>query len=409
MNYDTIVHEITADIEANDKYLHLTPNENVVSESAKRFNMSDIASRYNFGPAHENNDFTLFHGFTSLAKNGINHVVDTTQRQLSERLHAYGAIFAPLSGLHAMMISVFSLTQIGDVVYSLDPSYGGHFATIGIIKNAGRESRLLPMDTRTLDIDYDAFATQVARIDRPICLYIDMSYSLIPFDVARLRQAVGPNNRIVFDASHVFGLILGGTFPNPLDCGADVISANTHKTLPGTHKGIILCKSQGIFSHVDNQAHGYYSSTHLDHTIGLCISVQEMLSFGEQYAHQIIENARALADGLTKRGLVCRRADDKEWTYTHQVHLMTSAHGSTEDIAKYFFSNHIAVAFDEMYDQGAFIRLGVQEITRRGAQQEDMDKLADILSRAIHGEDVQKSVVMMLEKFSKVHYSFDIS
>lgn len=409
MNLTTISSLLAEDIQNEQAFLHLTPNENILSEAAKSFATSDLAGRYNFGSAYNEEKFTLFQGFTSLAKNGFNEVVATTQRQLSERLGAANTLFAPLSGLHSMMISVLTLTKVGQTVYSLDPSFGGHFATIGIIQGTGRVSKLIPMNPETLDIDYEAFATMLAEERNPCCVYLDVSYSLIPFDIAKIRESIGVSSRFIFDASHVVGLIIGGLYPNPLQLGADIITANTHKTLPGSHKGIIACRTQEIFDQVDGAGHTYYSSTHIDHTIALCIAIQEMLAYSVDYSHAIIENAHSLAEALTSNGLTCRRADSLQWTHTHQVHLLTERYGDVAALAKKFFDNNIAVAFDNMFEQGAFVRIGVQEITRRGAHQADMLSVARIIRDVVDGKDVRADVAALKSKLQGVAYSFDAS
>jgi glycine/serine hydroxymethyltransferase len=409
MNLTTISSLLAKDIKNEQAFLHLTPNENVLSDAAKAYSTSDLAGRYNFGPAYEGEKFTLYGGFTSLAKSGFTEVVSTTQRQLSDRLGAADTLFAPLSGLHSMMISVLTLTKVGQTVYSLDPDFGGHFATIGNIEGTGRTSKLIPMNHETLEIDYAAFKEMVAADNNPICVYLDVSYSLIPFDIAQIREIIGDDSKLIFDGSHVIGLIIGGKYPNPLHAGADIITANTHKTLPGSHKGIIACRTQEIFDQVDGPGHTYYSSTHIDHTIALCIAIQEMLEYGKEYAAAVTDNANALAQNLHSAGLRCRKADASNWTYTHQVHLLTENHGDVAQLAKKFFDNNIAVAFDEMFEQGPFIRFGVQEITRRGATQQDMATLATIIRDCLDGKDVRDEVQLFKSKLQDVMYSFDVS
>ena len=120
MNLKDIEKLVTIDVENDAKFLHLTPNENVLSESAKKFLGSTISTRYNFGPAYNNEAFTLYAGFTSLAKKGVHELVGQTESAINERLGSSHVLFAPLSGLHAMMMAVLSTTQPGDTVYCLD-------------------------------------------------------------------------------------------------------------------------------------------------------------------------------------------------------------------------------------------------------------------------------------------------
>jgi glycine/serine hydroxymethyltransferase len=238
-------------------------------------------------------------------------------------------------------------------------------------------------------------------------VYLDVSYSLIPFDIQAIRKAIG-KNILVYDASHTMGLMLGGAFPNPLKQGADIITANTHKTLPGSHKGMILFADEELYKTTDARAHAYYSSIHLDHLMTLCITINEMMEFGADYSKKVVDNANLLGDLLTKRGLTCRRGDDKQWTHTHQLHLLTTGLGEPKDLAKRFFDNNMAISFDNRYHQGFFIRFGLQEITRRGADAKEIELLADAIAGAIKGNDVKGLVSSINTALgSSVRYSFD--
>ena len=305
-----------------------------------------------------------------------------------------------------MMIAILSSTKPGDTVFCLDPEYGGHFATIGMCQNSGRIVQTIPFDKETLDIDYASLKAATAKVPGNYIVYIDASYSLIPFDVARIKQTIG-SHILIYDASHTFGLILGQQFPNPLQAGADIISTNTHKTLPGSHKGMLLFRDKALFDEVDPVAHSFYSSTHTDHLIALCITIHEMLQHGDSYASRIISNANLIGDLLQANGLQCRRADSKQWTYTHQLHLPTGSLGDVEVLAKRLFDNGIAVAFDDMFEQGPFIRFGLQEITRLGVTTSQLEILAKALADCIKGEQVRDRIAPLLETFTTVHYSFD--
>ena len=406
MDIETIDQLLASDFAHEREYLHLSPNENVLSRSAKKYLASDLSNRYLFSPAYKNEEFMLFGGFTALSKDGIQALLDKTEQLVTTMTGATNVLFAPLSGLHAMMMCVLTTSRVGDSVYCLDPKYGGHFATFDVIKSTGRVPKLIPFNKETLDIDYAALAALIADETTPYTIYIDASYSLIPFDVARIRKSIG-SNMLIYDASHTIGLIMGGQFPNPLTAGADLVTANTHKTLPGAHKGMILFANKEVFQQVNGPAHAFYSSTHIDHTIALCITIAEMAVHGQAYAKAIIANVNSLGDFLTQKGLHCRRGDSERWTYTHQLHLLTSELGNTPSLARYFFRNNIAVGVDNMFEQGPFVRFGLQEITRRGAGKSEMRVLADIIYDALRGRDVKAQVRGLKAKLETVRYSFD--
>jgi hypothetical protein len=75
MNIDMINSLLAEDVQNDKNFRHITPNENIISRTAKSLNNSDLAGRYSFGNAYNNEKFTLYHGFTSLAKNGFNEVL----------------------------------------------------------------------------------------------------------------------------------------------------------------------------------------------------------------------------------------------------------------------------------------------------------------------------------------------
>ncbi len=88
---------------------------------------------------------------------------------------------------------------------------------------------------------------------------------------------------------------------------------------------------------------------------------------------------------------------------------MTGDIGHYLDLYKQFMANSITVAFDhpDVFMGGSFIRLGTQEITRRGMKEGDMEKIAELLDRSLKGESIRTETESFIDQFRTAHYSFD--
>src|SRR5207253_619977 len=92
-------------------------------------------------------------------------------------------------------------------------------------------------DLDRLTFDADQIAYHFRRTGAT-AFYMDVSFYINPHNLNEIREALGPEAIIIYDASHTMGLIMGQEFQAPLREGADVLCGNTHKTLPGPQKGL---------------------------------------------------------------------------------------------------------------------------------------------------------------------------
>lgn len=152
-----------------------------------------------------------------------------------------------------------------------------------------------------------------------------------------------------------------------------------------------------------------YSSPHTASMIALATTILEMKESGQAFAKQVIANSNALGEALAKRGYHVRKANTGRWSENHQVHLMTEKVGNYKELWRKLYRNNINVNFDspDVFEQGAFIRLGTQEITRRGMKEAEMEQIADFLQRGLSGYDFADEVKAFIEKYQTAHYSFD--
>src|SRR6266702_118258 len=400
--------QIHKDEQTDTKFLHLTSNEPYTSKTATTFANSRLADRYYMGAGEDG--MVDLGDFTSLGLPGIASLVRAAEDAAKEMLGASVVNLSCLSGVHAMMCAILSTTEPGDMVMTVHHDHGGHFATKGIVDRIGRKHVLTPA------YDYDALKFDAEAIAKTYkesgckAFYMDVSYYLNPHNLHEIRTALGEEAIIIYDASHTMGLIMGQQFQAPFKEGANVICANTHKTLPGPQKGMIAFRDEKFGKKANDIIDGcLYSSPHTASMIALATTILEMKEFGKDFAKQIIVNSNTLGEALNKRGYHVRKANTGRWSENHQVHLLTEKVGDYKELWRKLYKNNINVNFDspDVFKKGAFIRLGTQEITRRGMKEAEMEQIADFLQRGLSGYGFASEVTDFIGKYQTAHYSFD--
>lgn len=381
-------------------YLNLTANENSMSLAAKKYLSSIAADRYYF---EANNDgYSDFPEFVASGNEAFDSLLNDTRRDLGDMFEAGYVNLNPLSGMHAMLMVLLTLTEVGDVVASLSPQAHGHFSTQTVVGRIGRSSTFLP-NTEGGDIDLGVLARFIEQCS-PRMIYIDaMSYQH-PFDIQAIRKVIGDKIIIVFDASHTLGLIAGDAFPNPLTGGADVVCGNTHKTFPGPHRGIILAKDKSVGEIIDKNGGNLYSTVQSETLMALAVTVAEMKLHIRDYASCIISNARALQSALVQKGVIPLNIP---LTENHQVHILMSDRGAAVGFMKKLSEQGILTHVCYGVNEDFYIRLGTQEISRRGMGESEMIELADIINRILMGDYCKSEINELNKKFQEIKYSFD--
>lgn len=400
--------QIQNDEQTDKTFLHLTANEPFMSETARTFAASKLADRYYLGGGEDG--MVDLGAFTTLGLPGVANLVAAAEEATKAMLDATAVNLNCLSGVHAMMSAILSTTEPGDIVMTVHHDHGGHFATKGILARIGRQHVATSYNFDTLSFDAEGIA-KTFKATGAKAFYMDVSYYLNPHNLREIRAALGEDAIIIYDASHTMGLIMGGQFQAPLQEGANVICANTHKTLPGPQKGMIAFRDADFGKRANAIIDGcLYSSPHTASMIALATTILEMREFGEGYAKQIIANSNALGSALAERGYVVRKANTGRYSENHQVHVLTENIGNYKDLWRQLYRNNINVNFDspDVFKQGTFIRLGTQEITRRGMKEPQMEQIADFLHHGLSGSDCADKVMAFVEQYQKAHYSFDM-
>ena len=194
--------------------------------------------------------------------------------------------------------------KAGDAFVELAPEDGGHFGASVLAERLGIDSFAFPMREDLIDVE--GTASLVERHPEIRLVLVQPSHCRRPQPIEALAAALPRRVTIAVDVSHTAGLIASGLLPQPLQHGADILTFNTHKTLPGPNKGVIAFadRSHPLAEKVwDVVCPQLQSNSHAECLPGLVIALEEVASFGRAYAEQVIANARTLARVLDSCGL----------------------------------------------------------------------------------------------------------
>lgn len=386
--------------------INLIASENITSISVREALATDLSHRYAEGlPCHR-----LYEGCQYIDE------IENITVDLSQKIfRAEHANVQPISGVVANMASFFALSQHGDGMMALEVPVGGHIshANVSAAGIRGLNVSPHPFDAKNMNIDADAMKKDIIK-NKPKIVLLGGSVFLFPHPVEDAREAADEvGAKVMYDGAHVLGLIAGGQFQDPLKEGADLLVGSTHKTFPGPQGGIILCKNE-LKDEIDDAVFpGVVSNHHLHHLAALGIATAEMLEFGADYAKQILANSQALAQCLHELGfnVLC---EDLGFTESHQVVMDVSNIGKASLMAKNLEANNIILnknllPWDDVNrsDDPSGIRVGTQELTRRGLKESHMSEVAEFIKKvAVDGKQVKNEVSEFISSYDTVHYAF---
>lgn len=391
--------------------LNMIASENVMSPLATRAYMSDFMFRY-----AEGKPFKRYYQGTRY----IDELEVMTEKIIGARLGKNMVELRPTSGTLANAAVFRVLAGPGDVATIAPVQAGAHvshtrFGTLGAL---GIQQVDLPYNEEEMNVDVDG-AVKVIEKTRPKFAVLGGSVYLYPHPVREIADAVhSVGGKLVYDAAHVFGLIYGGVWPNPLDRGADVMTASTHKTFPGPQGGLIVFSDESTYKAVGKTIFPWFVSNHHLHRIpATLITALEMNEFGEQYAGDVVRNARALAEELASLGFEVL-GERLGYTRSHQVLINVRSLGGGARAATLLEEANIIVNKNllpmdppESVRDPSGLRLGTQELTRLGMGREEMRQIAELMYRVLIKREepsrVREDVIRLRSQFTKVRYCFE--
>lgn len=360
--------------------LELIASENIVSRAVMEAQGSVLTNKYAEGYPGKR-----YYG-------GCEYVDVAEQLAIDRAKELFGAAWAnvqPHSGAQANMAVFFALLQPGDTILGMNLTDGGHLTHGSPVNISGTYYKVIPygVDRETERIDYDALAKLAAEHHPRMIIAGASAYArIIDFErIAAIAKSV--DAIFMVDMAHIAGLVAAGQHPSPVPY-ADIVTTTTHKTLRGPRGGLILGRDEELGKKINKAVFPGIQGGPLMHVIAAkAVALGEALkpSFKE-YGAQVVKNAAALADELTKLGY--RIVSGGTDTHVMLVDLtnkdITGKEAQTLLDEVNITANRNTIPFEPRSPfVTSGIRLGSPALTTRGFREEDMREVARIIAHVL--------------------------
>jgi glycine hydroxymethyltransferase len=389
--------------------INLIASENVMSERARAVMGSDFCHRYAEGHPGER----YYQGTEK-----IDEIEIRAKQHLKTLFNCRHLDVRPISGTVANDAVFSRYIKPGDMVMVNSTSGGGHIShhKAGSVGKYTNNIINFPLTPDGYHVDVEHTLDILERVPVKV-LIMGKSLYLFPDPVKELAPICQERGiALIYDAAHVLGLIAGKKFHDPLGEGAHVMTASTHKTFFGSQRGIVLSNMKDSeWALIDKGAFpGSSSNHHLDTLVPLAITAYEYLEFGEAYADQVVKNAKTMGKALYQNGFKVQ-AEKFGFTESHQLAVDVSDCGGGDEVARILKDNNIILNMNllpfeplEKVTNPAGIRLGVQEMTRFGMKEAEMEIIADLFRKCLlEGKYIGDKAKEFRQAFQKILYSFD--
>ena len=396
--------EIAAAIEQEmarqNDHIELIASENWVSKAVMAAMGSPLTNKY-------------AEGYSGKRYYGGCQCVDVVETLAIERAKKlFGCTYAnvqPHSGAQANLAVEYAVLKPGDTLMGMNLSQGGHLTHGSPANISGAYFNIVAygVDENGF-IDYDELM-RIAMESKPKMIIAGASAYARTIDFKKFREVADACGAVLMaDIAHIAGLVAAGLHPSPFPW-CDIVTTTTHKTLRGPRGGLILASQEAADKFKLNKAvfPGIQGGP-LEHVIAAkAVCFKEALdpSF-KVYAQNIIDNAKALADGLMKRDvdIVSGGTDN---------HLMlvdlTEDDLTGKEVEKWLDEAHITANKNTIPNEQrspfvtSGIRLGTPAVTTRGMNTEDMDRVAEAIALVIKEkeEGIEKAKAIVAELTAK--------
>lgn len=379
-----IADAIKAEMERQNSHIELIASENWVSKAVMAAMGSPLTNKY-------------AEGYPGKRYYGGCQCVDVAENLARERAkELFGCEYAnvqPHSGAQANMAVFFAMLEPGDTFMGMNLDHGGHLTHGSPVNMSGKYFNVVPYGVNDEGvIDYDN-VLKIAKECRPKLIVAGASAYARTIDFKRFREIADEVGAyLMVDMAHIAGLVAAGLHPSPIPY-AHVTTTTTHKTLRGPRGGMILSSNEINEKFNFNKAvfPGIQGGP-LMHVIAakaVCFKEALQPEFKE-YQAQVVKNAKALCEGLKKRGVKIVSGD----TDNHLMLVdLTEKNVSGKELEKRLDDAHITCNKNTIPNDPrspfvtSGVRLGTPAVTTRGMKEDDMDKIAEIIAMVIDGEE----------------------
>lgn len=341
----------------------------------------------------------------------VDQVEDLARDRAKKLFGVTHANVQPYSGSPANQAVYFALVDPGDTVMGMHLYYGGHM-THGLKVNfSGTIYRSVQYHTgKDGYLDYGEMA-RLADTEKPKLIFVGATAYPRIFDWKRLREIADSCGAwLVADISHIAGLVVAGAHPSPVS-HAHVITTTTHKTLRGPRGAMILCNGnpsdplkkverepENLPTLIDRAIiPGLQGGPHNHQTAAIAVALGEAATPQfRRYGHQVVKNAKKLADELNRRGFdLVTGGTDNHLILIDLTNKKIIGADAEAALGKAGITvNKNTVPFDPLPPfSPSGIRLGTPALTTRGMKEDEMVQVAQWIDEALthHTDDAYLS------------------
>ncbi len=394
-----IADAIRAEMDRQNSHIELIASENWVSQAVMAAMGSPLTNKYAEGYPGKR-----YYGGCQCVD-----VVEDIARERAKKL--FGCEYVnvqPHSGAQANMAAMFAMLEPGDRIMGMNLDHGGHLTHGSPVNLSGKYFNVTFYGVNDDGvIDYDN-VLEIAKECRPKLIVAGASAYARTIDFKRFREIADEVGAyLMVDIAHIAGLVATGLHPSPIPY-AHVTTTTTHKTLRGPRGGMILSSEEMNQKFNFNKA--VFPGTQggpLMHVIAAkAVCFQEALQPEyKAYMEQVVKNAKALCRGLQARGIKIVSGD----TDNHLMLVdLTEKDLSGKELEKRLDDAHVTANKNTIPNDPrspfvtSGVRLGTPAVTTRGMVEEDMERIAEIISLVIEsGDNVEKAKAMVAELTAK--------
>ena len=320
-----------------------------------------------------------------------------------------------LSGMQANISAYNAILKPGDTVMAAQLKHGGHYSHSpqGPLRLFSPKFVPVPFDDSCYNVDVDGLAKLLAK-KKPKLLILGWSEFLFPHPLPEIRALCDKHGaRLMYDMSHVAGLIAGKAFQPEATKYADIATSSTGKSLHAPDHGMVFFNDKSLEAGVlDAVMPLLTSNTHPHELAALGVAFTEMAEFGPAYASQVIRNAKTLGRALEEQGLKVLYAD-LDYTESHTILVEVSAAETAVALLDRagILCNACALPWDPPGAETG-LRFGTQVLARRGMREPEMKLIAEGIARVLlHGDHPDRAayefIQPLAQRFNRSAFSFD--
>ena len=405
-NFDPeIAQAMTDEINRQDHNIELIASENIVSKAVMAAMGSPLTNKYAEGYPGKR-----YYGGCEYVD-----VVEDLARERAKKL--FGCEYVnvqPHSGAQANMAVFFAILQPGDTFMGMNLAHGGHLTHGSPVNMSGKYFNVVPYGVNDDGfIDYDE-VLRIAKECKPKMIVAGASAYARAIDFKRFREIADEVGAVLMvDMAHIAGLVAAGLHESPIPY-AHVTTTTTHKTLRGPRGGMILSSNEVNEKYNFNKAvfPGIQGGPLMHVIAGKAVCLKEALTDEyKEYQKQVVKNAACLAQALTERGFkIVSGGTDNHLMLVDLQNLDLTG----KEVEKLLDSVHITANKNTVPNDPkspfvtSGIRLGTPAITTRGAKEDLMLEIAEMIETVLSNVENEEVIAQVRARVNKTMEKYPI-